>query len=134
MVAVKVMGIIVLTFFLLSIPSSLITLCLCTTHQSLMYLPIFIHTSLPQKKLTKREGEGKRRKNNDLTCAPGLDLSNIPKPKEYPPLTFELYHSRRRCYYITASSKEEFDDWVAQFRTCCWHARGYTLEDKAHIV
>jgi len=63
----------------------------------------------------------------------GVDFGSLPKPKEYPPLTFELNHSRRRCYYITATTKEEFDDWVAQFRTCCWHARSYTLEDEAHI-
>lgn len=64
----------------------------------------------------------------------GVDFESIPKPKEYPPLTFELYHSRRRCYFITASTKEEFDDWVAQFRTCCWHARGLTMEDEAHQI
>lgn len=62
----------------------------------------------------------------------GVDFGSLPKPKEYPPLTFELHHSRRRCYFITAPSKEEFDDWVAQFRTCCWHAKGFTLEDPAH--
>lgn len=63
----------------------------------------------------------------------GVDFSNIPKPKEYPQFTLELNHSRRRCYFITAANKEEFDDWVAQFRTCCWHARSFTLEDEAHI-
>jgi hypothetical protein len=62
----------------------------------------------------------------------GVNFDNLPKPKEYPPLTLELHHNRRRCYFITAATKEEFDDWVAQFRICCWHARGFTMEDPAH--
>lgn len=57
----------------------------------------------------------------------GVDFSNLPKPKEYPPLVFELYHSRRRCYYIQCKDKEEFDDWVAAFRTICWRAWYYGL-------
>jgi len=57
----------------------------------------------------------------------GVDFSNLPKPKEYPPLVFELYHSRRRCYYIQAKDKQEFDDWVAAFRTICWRAWYYGL-------
>lgn len=64
----------------------------------------------------------------------GMDFSALPKPKEYPPLTLELYHSRRRCYYITAANKEEFDDWVAQFRTCCWYARGLSFDEEVHKV
>lgn len=69
----------------------------------------------------------------ELAKKMGVEFDSLPKQKEYPPLTFELYHSRRRCYFITASSKDEFDDWVAQFRTCCWYARGYSLEDEAHL-
>jgi len=62
----------------------------------------------------------------------GVDFSSLPLPKPYPPLTLELYHSRRRCYYITAANKEEFDDWVSQFRTCCWYAKGLTVDDECH--
>eukprot|EP01111_Echinosteliopsis_oligospora_P016493 TRINITY_DN687_c0_g1_i1.p1 TRINITY_DN687_c0_g1~~TRINITY_DN687_c0_g1_i1.p1 ORF type:complete len:601 (+),score=172.61 TRINITY_DN687_c0_g1_i1:144-1946(+) len=62
----------------------------------------------------------------------GIDFSSLPLPKPYPPLTLELYHSRRRCYYITAANKEEFDDWVAQFRNCCWYARGLTIDEECH--
>lgn len=62
----------------------------------------------------------------------GLDFSSLPKPKEYPPLTFELHHWRRRCYYITAATQEEFDDWVSQFRNCCWYARGLSFDDECH--
>jgi hypothetical protein len=62
----------------------------------------------------------------------GMDFSSLPKPKEYPPLTFELHHWRRRCYYITASTQEEFDDWVAQFRTCCWQAKALNFDDECH--
>lgn len=62
----------------------------------------------------------------------GVDFSNLPKPKEYPPLTFEVHHSRRPCYYLRAENKEEFDAWVAQFRTACWKSRGYTWDDWCH--
>lgn len=41
----------------------------------------------------------------------GVDFRNIPKPKEYPPLVFELYHPHRRCYYLKASNHDEFRDW-----------------------
>lgn len=62
----------------------------------------------------------------------GMDLSNLPKPKEYPPLVFELYHYRRRCYYIQCKDKEEFDDWVSAFKTICWRAYGLSGDDWCH--
>jgi len=62
----------------------------------------------------------------------GVDFSNLPKPKEYPPLVFEVYHSRRRCYYIQCANKEEFDEWVAEFKKVCWRARGWTLDEECH--
>lgn len=64
----------------------------------------------------------------------GVDFSGLPKPKEYPPLTFELHHWRRRCYFITAENQEQFDDWVAQFRNCCWYAYGLSWDDIVHKV
>lgn len=62
----------------------------------------------------------------------GVDFSNLPKPKEYAPLVFEVYHPRRRCYYIQASNKEEFDEWVAEFKKVCWRARGWTIDEECH--
>jgi hypothetical protein len=62
----------------------------------------------------------------------GMDFNNLPKPKEYPPLTFEVHHYRRASYYLKAENKEEFDQWVAQFKTACWKARGFSWDDWCH--
>lgn len=62
----------------------------------------------------------------------GMDLSNLPKPKEYPPLTFEVHHSRRPCFFLKCENKEEFDQWVAQFKTACWNARAFSWDDWCH--
>jgi len=62
----------------------------------------------------------------------GMDFSNLPKPKEYPPLTFEVHHARRPCYYLKCETKEEFDQWVAQFKTACWNARAFSWDDWCH--
>jgi hypothetical protein len=61
-----------------------------------------------------------------------IDLSMLPKPKEYPEHTIELHHWRRRSWYIQCASKEEFDDWAQTFRNCCWHAWG--LEDNEQVA
>lgn len=62
----------------------------------------------------------------------GIDFGNLPKPKEYPPLTFEVHHYRRPCYFLRAENKEEFDQWVAQFKTACWKARAFSWDDWCH--
>jgi len=62
----------------------------------------------------------------------GMDFNNLPKPKEYPPLTFEVHHYRRVSHYLRAETKEEFDQWVAQFKTACWKARGFSWDDWCH--
>lgn len=62
----------------------------------------------------------------------GMDLSNLPKPKEYPPLTFEVHHDRRPCFFLKCENKEEFDQWVAQFKTACWNARAFSWDDWCH--
>jgi len=62
----------------------------------------------------------------------GVDFNGLPKPKEYPPLTFEVHHYRRSCYFLRADNKEEFDQWVAQFKTACWKARGLSWDDWCH--
>jgi len=63
----------------------------------------------------------------------GIDVSAIPKPKEYPPFTIELYHSNRRCYYIQASSPEEFKEWCEMFRICCRKSFGYKNKEEVHV-
>jgi hypothetical protein len=62
----------------------------------------------------------------------GVDFEKLPKPKEYPPFTFEVYHPRRIAYYLQANNQEEFDAWVATFRSACWRAHGLTWDDKYH--
>jgi len=61
-----------------------------------------------------------------------MDISQLPKPKEYPQFTIELHHERRRCYFIQAENEEEYKLWLEQLKTCCWRAYGYTNEDPVH--
>lgn len=63
----------------------------------------------------------------------GMDLSGLPKPKQYPKNTMELHHSRRQTYLIHVENDDEFKKWVEQMRTCCWRARGYKNKDEVHI-
>jgi len=62
----------------------------------------------------------------------GMNVSDIPKPKEYPPFTLELHHSRRRCYYIQCANEEEFKQWAEQFKTCCRRAWGLKNQEFVH--
>jgi len=64
----------------------------------------------------------------------GVDLSGLPKPKEYPANTMELHHSRRQTYYINVPDAEEFKKWVQQMRTCAWRAYGYNNKDPVHVA
>jgi len=64
----------------------------------------------------------------------GVDTSGLPKPKQYPPNTMELHHSRRETYYIHIDDAEEFKQWVSQMRTCCWRAYGFNNKDEVHIA
>lgn len=63
----------------------------------------------------------------------GVDLSGLPKPKQYPECTMELHHSRRATYYINVENKEEFQKWVSQMKTCAWRAYGFKNKDPVHI-
>ncbi|EGC30802.1 hypothetical protein DICPUDRAFT_40919 [Dictyostelium purpureum] len=62
----------------------------------------------------------------------GVDTSSIPKPKELPPFTIELYHYSRRCYYIQCANEDEFKEWVEMFRICCRRAYGLKNRDPCH--
>ncbi|KAF2069273.1 hypothetical protein CYY_009409 [Polysphondylium violaceum] len=64
----------------------------------------------------------------------GIDVSAIPKPKEYPPFTIELFHSSRRCYYIQCKSPEEFKEWCDIFKVCCRKAWGLKNRDPVHVA
>jgi len=63
----------------------------------------------------------------------GVDISQIPKPKEYPKFTFELHHSRRRCYFVQCENEEEFKQWTDKFRTVCWRAYGFKNREHVHV-
>jgi len=62
----------------------------------------------------------------------GVDVSSLPKMKEYPPNTMELHHSRRETFYVHCEDPEEFKKWVDQMRTCCWRAHGFKNKDPVH--
>nr|BAJ97742.1 predicted protein [Hordeum vulgare subsp. vulgare] len=64
----------------------------------------------------------------------GIDTSSLPKPAEFAPQTMELYHSRRKSYYIQLENKEDFTAWVGQMRTCCWMVRGFKNKDSCHMA
>jgi len=64
----------------------------------------------------------------------GVDISEVPKPKEYPPLTFEVHHYRRRCWFIQAENEEEKKQWVDMFETCCRRAWGLRDQEKVHKI
>jgi len=64
----------------------------------------------------------------------GVDLSGLPKPKQYPPNTMELHHSRRQAYYIHLEDTEEFKKWLQQMRTCAWRAYGFKNKDPVHTA
>ena len=53
-----------------------------------------------------------------------INVSDLPKPKEYPKYTMEIHHPRRRCWYVQAENEDEFKQWSDQFRTCCRWAYG----------
>jgi len=62
----------------------------------------------------------------------GVNMDEIPKPKEYPKLTFEVHHYRRRCYFIKTETEEEFKDWVDTFKTVCRNAYGFRNKEWVH--
>lgn len=68
----------------------------------------------------------------DLAEKMGMDVNDLPKPKEYPELTIEFSHSRRRTYYIQAGSKEEKEEWVEMFKTCARRAWGFKDREECH--
>jgi hypothetical protein len=49
----------------------------------------------------------------------GVDLSELPKPKEWPQEVIEIHHPRRRTWYIQCKDMEEKKEWVQQFTQCC---------------
>jgi len=62
----------------------------------------------------------------------GVNMDEIPKPKEYPKLCFEVHHYRRRCYFIKTETEEEFKDWVDTFKTVCRNAYGFRNKEWVH--
>ncbi|KYQ90725.1 pleckstrin (PH) domain-containing protein [Tieghemostelium lacteum] len=63
----------------------------------------------------------------------GMDQNNMPKGKEYPPHTVELYHPNRRSYYITAGSSEDCKAWRKKFKKACRNAYGFKNRDPIHV-
>jgi len=63
----------------------------------------------------------------------GVDLSDIPKPKEYPKLTFEVHHHRRRCYFIQCENDDQFKEWSDVFKRVCRSAYGFRNREIVHV-
>lgn len=76
------------------------------------------------------DGIIKRLKN--LAEKMGVNLDDIPKPKEYPKLTFEVNHHRRRCYFIQCENENQFKEWVETFKTVCRNAYGFRNKEVVH--
>jgi hypothetical protein len=62
----------------------------------------------------------------------GIDLSELPKSKEWPAETIEIHHPRRRTWYILCGNMEEKKEWVEQFNQCCRYAWGFNNQEKIH--
>ena len=55
---------------------------------------------------------------------PEVDEKEIGTPEKYPEHTFEVSHSRRRSYLITAENDEDKHAWIEAFKVCCRKAEG----------
>ncbi|XP_015774464.1 PREDICTED: PH domain-containing protein DDB_G0267786-like isoform X2 [Acropora digitifera] len=59
----------------------------------------------------------------------GVDENEIGGMEKLPEHTFEVGHSRRRSYLITAETEDEKVDWVETFKVCCRKADGLKSDD-----
>ena len=57
-------------------------------------------------------------------CLPGVDEKEVGAPEKLPEHTFEVGHSRRRSYLITAENEQDKMSWVEAFKVCCRKAYG----------
>ena len=53
-----------------------------------------------------------------------VDEKEIGAPEKCPEHTFEVAHSRRRSYLITAENEEEKHAWIETIKVCCRKAEG----------
>ena len=56
-----------------------------------------------------------------------VDEKEIASPDKYPEHTFEVGHSRRRAYLITAENEQDKNAWVETFKVCCRKASGKSV-------
>ncbi|XP_065191029.1 PH domain-containing protein DDB_G0267786-like [Sycon ciliatum] len=59
---------------------------------------------------------------------------DLPALAQWPEFTFEIYHERRRCYYISASTMEEKIKWVEVFRNAVRNNKNYAKTDPASVA
>lgn len=62
----------------------------------------------------------------------GVDVECFRKPKNFPLLTFGVYHNRRECKYFKTESPEEFRSWVTMFKRATVKSRALTWADWCH--
>lgn len=58
-----------------------------------------------------------------------VDEKEVGAPEKLPEHTFEVAHSRRRSYLITAENDEDKSAWIETFKVCCRKAEGLKSED-----
>lgn len=65
----------------------------------------------------------------NVAKAMGVDEKEAGSPEKLPEHTFEVGHSRRRSYLITAENEESKKEWVETFKVSCRKADGLKSED-----
>lgn len=63
----------------------------------------------------------------------GADLSELPKPKEWPPEAIEIHHPRRRTWMIIAENMDAKKEWVQMTQNCCRYSWGLTNKEEVHV-
>jgi hypothetical protein len=62
----------------------------------------------------------------------GVDMSELPKIKEWPEEAIEIHHPRRRTWYIVCKDKADKKEWVQQFSSCCRYSYGLNNQEVVH--
>ncbi|XP_065198474.1 PH domain-containing protein DDB_G0267786-like [Sycon ciliatum] len=64
----------------------------------------------------------------------GALVADLPKPDPVPDFCFELYHPRRRCFFIQAENNEEKQEWLKVFERCRYKSRALSDDPVANTA
>jgi hypothetical protein len=62
----------------------------------------------------------------------GIDVSELPKIKEWAPEAIEIFHPRRRTWYVICNDMDDKKEWVQQFQSCCRYSWGLNNQEVVH--